>query len=145
MHRELFDLSRLIDDFLREHYDMGDDRKNLGIKGEGIAASYLEKIQGYKILQRNYRCTFGEMDIIAKDHDVLSFVEVKTRGSINFGIPQESVNKRKQHQLSKIALEFINKYNVHHMKARFDVVAVYLLPKEERVELIKNAFELTIH
>jgi len=124
---------------------MGDDRKNLGEKGEGIAASYLEKIKGYKILQRNYRCVFGEMDIIAKDHGVLSFVEVKTRGSADFGIPQESVNKRKQHQLSKVALEFINRYKVHNMKARFDVVAVYLLPKEERVELIKDAFELTIH
>lgn len=124
---------------------MGKDRKNLGIKGEGVAASYLEKVQGYKILHRNYRCVFGEVDIIAKDHDVLSFVEVKTRGSADFGIPQESVNKRKQHQLSKVALEFINRYKVHHRKARFDVVAVYLLPQEKRVELIKDAFELTIH
>ena len=124
---------------------MSEKRKSLGIKGEGIAASYLEKIQGYKILQRNYRCAFGEMDIVAKDHDVLSFIEVKTRGSVDFGIPQESVNKRKQHQLSKVALEFINRYKVRHMKARFDVVAVYLLPQEERVELIKNAFELTLH
>ena len=124
---------------------MSMDRKNLGIKGEGIAASYLEKIQGYKILHRNYRCVFGEMDIVAKDHDVLSFVEVKTRGSEEFGLPQESVNKKKQHQLSKVALEFLNRYKVHHMKARFDVVAVYLLPQEERVELIKDAFELTLH
>lgn len=124
---------------------MGEDRKNLGIKGESVAASYLKNIQGYKILHRNYRCVFGEMDIIAKDHDVLSFVEVKTRGSAKFGIPQESVNKRKQHQLSKIASEFINRYKVHHMKARFDVVAVYLLPQEERVELIKDAFELRLN
>jgi putative endonuclease len=85
------------------------------------------------------------MDIIAKDRDVLSFIEVKTRGSVNFGVPQESVNKRKQHQLSKVALEFINRYKVHTMKARFDVVAVYLLPQGERVELIKDAFELTMH
>ena len=101
---------------------MGDDRKSMGIRGEGIAADYLEKKQGYKILRKNYRCTFGEMDIIAKDHDVLSFVEVKTRGSVDFGVPQESVNKKKQHQLSKVALEFINRYKVHHMKARFDIV-----------------------
>ena len=124
---------------------MGEDRKSLGIKGEGVAASYLEKIKGYKILHRNYRCVFGEMDIIARDRDVLSFVEVKTRRSADFGIPQESVNKRKQHQLSKVALEFINRYKVHHMKARFDVVAVYLLSQEKRVELIKDAFELTFH
>ena len=124
---------------------MSEERKSLGKKGEELAASYLKKNQGYKILHRNYRCTFGEIDIIAKDQDVLSFVEVKTRSSAGFGIPQESVNKRKQHQLSKVALEFINRYKVHNMKARFDVVAVYLLPKEKRVELIKDAFELTIH
>jgi putative endonuclease len=123
---------------------MSEDRKILGKKGEDLAAAYLKERQGYKILHRNYRCVLGEMDIIAKDQDVLSFVEVKTRGSAKFGIPQESVNKRKQHQLSKVALEFINRYKVHHAKARFDVVAVYLLPDDERVELIKDAFELTL-
>ena len=90
------------------------------------------------------RCVFGEMDIIAKDGDVLAFVEVKTRASEKFGKPQESVNRRKQGQLSKVALHFINQYNAHDVKARFDVVAVYLLPQEERMELIKDAFELTI-
>lgn len=123
---------------------MSEERKSLGKKGEDLAASYLKDRQGYKILHRNYRCILGEMDIVAKDRDVLSFVEVKTRGSAKFGLPQESVNKRKQHQLSKVALEFMNRYKVHHAKARFDVVAVYLLPNEERVELIKDAFELTV-
>jgi putative endonuclease len=124
---------------------MSEERKSLGKKGEDLAASYLKKNQGYKILHRNYRCVFGEIDIIAKDQDVLSFVEVKTRSSAGFGIPQESVNKRKQHQLSKVALEFINRHKAHNMKARFDVVAVYLDPQEERMELIKDAFEVTIH
>ena len=124
---------------------MSEERKSLGEKGEELAASYLKKNQGYKILHRNYRCVFGEIDIIAKDQDVLSFVEVKTRRSAEFGLPQESVNKRKQHQLSKVALEFIGRHKAHHMKARFDVVAVFLDPPEERMELIKDAFELTIH
>ena len=79
------------------------------------------------------------------DHGVLSFIEVRTRGSEDFGDPKESITKRKQHQLSKVALEFINRHNVHHVKARFDVVAVYLLPQEERLELIKDAFESTLH
>ena len=77
--------------------------------------------------------------------DVLTFIEVRTRKSEDYGSPKESITKRKQDQLSKVALEFINKNNVHHMKSRFDVVAVYLLPQKEQVELIKNAFELTIH
>jgi len=122
---------------------MSEERISLGKRGEELAVSYLKKHQGYTILHRNYRCVFGEIDIIAKDQDVLSFIEVKTRASADFGVPQESVNRRKQHQLSKVALEFIGRHKVHHMKARFDVVAVYLLPQEERMELIKDAFELT--
>jgi putative endonuclease len=123
---------------------MSEERKILGKKGEDLAAAYLKKKCGYRIVERNYRCVFGEMDIVAKDQDVLSFVEVKTRGSKEYGAPQESVTKRKQHQISKVALEFINRHNAHHMKARFDVVAVSILPQGERVELIKDAFELAI-
>ena len=123
---------------------MSEHRKSLGKQGEELAASYLQKTQNYRILKRNYRCVFGEVDIIAKDRDVLTFIEVRTRKSEDFGNPKESITKKKQDQLSKVALEFINKHNVHHMKARFDVVAVFLLPQKERVELIKNAFELTL-
>jgi putative endonuclease len=123
---------------------MSEHRKSLGKKGEELAASYLQKRQKYQILQRNYRCVFGEVDIVAKDRDVLTFIEVRTRKSEDYGNPKESITKRKQDQLSKVALEFINKYDAHHMKARFDVVAVYLLPQTERIELIKDAFELTI-
>jgi putative endonuclease len=123
---------------------MSERRKSLGKQGEELAASYLQKCQNYRIVQRNYRCVFGEVDIVAKDHDVLTFIEVRTRKSEDYGNPKESITKRKQGQLSKVALEFINKHNLHHMKARFDVVAVYLFPPEQRIELIKNAFELTI-
>lgn len=123
---------------------MSEHRKSLGQQGEELAAFYLQKSQNYQIVQRNYRCVFGEVDIVAKDHGVLTFIEVRTRKSEDYGGPKESITKRKQDQLSKVALEFINKHNVHHMEARFDVVAVYLLPQKERVELIKNAFELTI-
>ena len=124
---------------------MSENRKHLGKRGEDLAVSYLKKAHGYHILQRNYRCVFGEVDIIARDHGVLSFIEVRTRGSEDFGDPKESINRRKQQQLSKVALEFISRYNVHQVKARFDVVAVYLLPQEERLELIKDAFESAIH
>jgi putative endonuclease len=106
---------------------MSENRKHLGKRGEDLAVSYLKKAHGYHILQRNYRCVFGEVDIIARDHGVLSFIEVRTRGSEDFGDPKDSINKRKQQQLSKVALEFISRYNVHQVKARFDVVAVYLL------------------
>ena len=102
---------------------MSEHRKSLGKKGEDLAASYLRKKQGYRIIERNYRCVFGEVDIIAKDHDALTFIEVRTRKSEDFGNPKESITKRKQDQISKVALEFINKHNLHHMKARFEVIA----------------------
>jgi len=123
---------------------MPENRTHLGKRGEDLAVSYLQKAHGYQIVQRNYRCTFGEMDIIARDQGVLSFIEVRTRGSEDYGDPKESINKRKQQQLTKVALEFINRYKVYQVKARFDVVAVYLLPHEERLELIKDAFESAI-
>ena len=124
---------------------MSESRKQLGKRGEDLAVSYLKKVHGYRIVQRNYRCVFGEVDIIARDKGVLSFIEVRTRKSEDFGDPKESINKRKQQQLSKVALEFINRHNVHQLKARFDVVAVYLLPQEERLQLVKDAFESALH
>ena len=124
---------------------MSENRKHLGKRGEDLAVSYLKRVHGYRIVLRNYRCVFGEVDIIARDHGVLSFIEVRTRQSEDFGDPKDSINKRKQQQLSKVALEFISRYNVHQVKARFDVVAVYLLPQEERLELIKDAFESALH
>ena len=120
---------------------MGDDRKSLGIRGEGIAANYLEKMQGYKILRRNYRCTLGEMDIIAKDHDVLSFVEVKTRKSTDFGLPEESVTLSKQEQIRKIAQGFLTKNNLNETECRFDVVSLtFDKGKGYSIHHIKNAF-----
>ena len=111
-------------------------KKTLGKKGEEIALKYLKK-KGYKILATNYRCPLGEIDIIAKYKKVIAFIEVKTRRSSTFGLPQESVNQRKQYQLSKVAL-----YRLTKTKARFDVVSVLIDNDSEKVELIQDAFEL---
>ena len=123
---------------------MSGRKKQLGKTGEELAVSFLKKSYGYRIIRRNYRCVFGEIDIIAKDHDVLSFIEVRSRSSLYFGDPKESITMKKQRQISKVALEFINKHQVQYLKARFDVVTVLLLPRKERMELIKNAFELSV-
>ncbi|MDY7032899.1 MAG: YraN family protein [Thermodesulfobacteriota bacterium] len=117
-------------------------RISLGRRGEEVAVSHLKRLK-YKIIERNYTCKFGEIDIIAKDKKTLAFVEVKTRTSIDYVHPYQVVNKRKQHQISKAALNYISQNNLHNMDARFDVVAVQLSFDEEKVELIKNAFELS--
>jgi len=84
----------------------------------------------------------GEMDIIAKEKDTLAFIEVKTRTSTEFGPPQLAVNASKQRQLSKVALNYLNEKRLKDVKARFDVVAILLGQQGEKIELIKDAFEL---
>ena len=117
--------------------------KSVGRTGEDAAVAYLMDM-GYTIIDRNYRRRFGEIDIVADDHGVLVFVEVKTRRSRLFGSPFEAVDFRKQKKMSKMALDYISRHNRDNCPARFDVVAVMLhdnfLP---RIELIQNAFEVS--
>ena len=117
------------------------EKKVLGRKGEELALRFLKK-RGYRIIEKNYVCKMGEMDIIAKEKDTLVFVEVKTRTSTTFGPPQLAVNPTKQMQLSKVALNFLKQKNLEDVKARFDVVAILLGQKGEEIELIKDAFDL---
>jgi putative endonuclease len=84
----------------------------------------------------------GEMDLIAKEKDTLTFIEVKTRTSTTFGPPQLAVTKFKQRQLSKVALYFLKEKKIEDVKARFDVVAILLTPGGEEIELIRDAFDL---
>ncbi len=117
------------------------DKKELGKKGEEVALRFLKK-RGYRIIERNYVCKMGEMDIIAREKDTLSFIEVKTRTSTTFGPPQLAVNSAKQRQLSKVALNFLKEKKLEDVKARFDVVAILLGPQGDEIELIKDAFDL---
>jgi putative endonuclease len=116
-------------------------RKELGKRGEELALRFLKK-KGYRIIEQNYVCKMGEMDIIAKEKDTLAFVEVKTRTSTTFGPPQLAVNSSKQRQLSKVALNFLKEKKLEDVRARFDVVAILLRPKGEEIELIRDAFDL---
>ena len=112
-----------------------------GLLGEELAAVYL-KHAGYQIVEKNYRCPLGEVDIVARDGESLVFVEVKSRRSDKFGVPQLAVGAKKQEKLSKIALYYLKEKRLHGRQARFDVVAVRILSEGNRVELIKNAFDL---
>jgi len=116
-------------------------KKELGKRGEEVAIRFLKK-RGYHILERNYSCKMGEMDIIAREKDTLVFIEVKTRTSTAFGPPQFAVDLSKQIQLSKVALHFLKEKGIGEIKARFDVVAILLGQQREEIELIKNAFDL---
>jgi putative endonuclease len=117
------------------------EKKELGSTGEQLALHFLKK-KGYEIVERNYVCKMGEMDIIAREKDTLVFVEVKARTSTAFGPPQLAVNHFKQRQLSKVALNFLKEKRLEDVKARFDVIAILLGRKGAEIELIKDAFEL---
>ena len=111
-----------------------------GKEGEKIAAEYLKK-NGYQIIEINYRCPIGEIDIIAKEKNDLVFVEVKTRKSIELGYPEQAVGMRKQKKMSQLALWYLQKRKIADTNARFDVVAITLIPEKNEVKLIQNAFD----
>jgi len=113
----------------------------MGARGESLAVNCLKK-NGYKILEQNYCSKLGEIDIIAKDGGVLAFVEVKARRTDQFGGPKLAVTPQKQRKISMVALEYLKQTGQMNEKARFDVVAIRLLPDQQDVEIIKNAFEL---
>ena len=127
--------------FGRGRNDMTDlDRAEVGRAGEDEAARLLKK-NGFKMIDRNYRCRFGEVDIIATDGAVLVFVEVKTRSPSSFGTPAEAVTPRKQGKLIKTARHYISE---NPKKAdspiRFDVVSVEYADGTCKATLIKDAF-----
>jgi putative endonuclease len=120
--------------------DMTLKRKDVGAIGEKLAADYLKK-RGYKIIQRNFRCREGEIDIIAQKGECLVFVEVRTNRNTAFGTPEESVTLSKREKLISLADAYVQTYDKAPISWRIDVVAVELGPnnKVSRLEHIENA------
>ena len=100
-------------------------RKEAGRLGEELAVLMLED-RDYEILSRNYRCRFGEIDIVAKKKGILTFVEVKTRSGDGYGSPAEAVTWSKQQKIRQTALHFLNEYKEHFLGVEFQVVEVLL-------------------
>lgn len=116
-----------------------ENRRQTGARYEELAAEYLEN-QGLFILEKNYRCRQGEIDLIARDAEYLVFVEVKYRRGEEKGISLEAVDGRKQKRICKAARYYLA-CSVGNMdiSCRFDVVGID--GKEEKVSWIKNAFD----
>lgn len=114
--------------------------KEIGRRGESAAVRYLEK-SGYEVLDRNWVCPAGEVDIVARDQNTLVFCEVKTRTSLEKGFPSEAVDQAKRARYEKIAGWYLRDFEFVDIPVRFDVVAL-LVVAEDRA-LIKhycNAF-----
>lgn len=113
------------------------NKRSVGAAYEQKAAEYLEK-QGYVILQKNFRCRFGEIDLIGKSDGYLCFIEVKYRSGIEHGFPSEAVDYRKRKRIVRTALTYLHFNNLpEDTPCRFDIVEI--LDKE--YSIIKNAFE----
>ncbi len=113
------------------------ENKAVGELGENISAHYLAN-SGYAILEKNYTCKFGEIDIIAKKGTVLAFIEVKTRTSISYGYPEEAVDKYKIKKIKNTANFFIaNNKPLQDFNFRFDVISI--IAGKKIVENIINA------
>jgi len=111
-----------------------------GKEGERIAAAYLKK-NGYRIVETNFRCAIGEIDIIARDKDELVFLEVKTRKSKELGFPEQAVGTKKQKKMSQLALWYLQNKSIKDTASRFDVLAITMLPAGNEIKLVKNAFD----
>ncbi|MCM8788737.1 MAG: YraN family protein [Candidatus Omnitrophica bacterium] len=99
------------------------NKKEKGLEGEEIAARFL-KANGYRILERNYRTKYGEIDIVAQKKKGIIFVEVKTRLSDKFGCPAEAVDERKLSRIASVANQYIQKKRLDDFSFSFEVVSV---------------------
>ncbi len=115
-------------------------RRDTGILGEKLARDFLKK-QGYQILETNYRCPEGEIDIVARHKDCLVFIEVRTKKSLEFGSPEESITPAKQARMRATAAHYQQTHHDLPPQWRIDVVAIELDPKGKpsRIEIIENA------
>lgn len=93
-------------------------------------------------MERNYRCRYGEIDLIAKDGETIVFIEVKSRRTASFGDPEESVSQAKQRKISTVALYYLEDKGLYDRPARFDVVSVFASSSEQKITLIPDAFDL---
>ncbi|MBC5823921.1 MAG: YraN family protein [Candidatus Eremiobacteraeota bacterium] len=114
-------------------------RRTAGSEGERAAEAFLRE-RGYHVLERNFRCRSGEVDLIALDGGTLVFVEVKTRRSLKRGAPIEAVTPLKQARVRKAAQEYLAYSGQVFGRIRFDVIAVMKAARSNEITHLKSAF-----
>jgi putative endonuclease len=117
-----------------------DHRAALGAYGERVAVRALTDA-GLQVLDRNWRCREGELDVVARDGEALVFCEVKTRSGTGFGLPAEAVTPAKRRRLRRLAAGWLLAHDQHARDLRFDVVGVHVpVSGPARVVHLRNAF-----
>ncbi len=116
------------------------NKQKIGQAAERLACEFLQK-KGFRLLEENYRCYYGEIDLIMSDQDDIVFVEVRSRRRIDFGNAIDSINANKKEKLLKTATHFLQlKKWLHKVNSRFDVIAIHPIAGKMQLEWIKNAF-----
>jgi putative endonuclease len=120
------------------------DKQITGKYGENIAWEHLKQ-KGYQVIDRNYRCPFGEIDIIMRDNTQLVFVEVKTRNEkwLEYGLPEQAVDFKKRKRLSRLAKYYLNRHqDLDKTDYRFDIVSVLVNQQGKAISVthISEAF-----
>ena len=111
-----------------------------GQRMEQIACEYLQQ-KGFQLVQQNFRCYLGEIDLIMRDQDAMVFVEVRSRGRTDYGTALESINRSKQIKLIRAATCFLQWEKIlYKVSSRFDVVAIQRTPGNLKIDWIKSAF-----
>lgn len=120
---------------------MKNKKLRLGHRGEEAAANYLKR-NGYRVINKNYSCRLGEIDIVAVENETLVFIEVRSRSSDKYGLPQESVTIRKQMKLRQLAWHYLKEEGKTGSSCRFDVISVQFDRNGclKRLEHIEDAF-----
>ena len=103
--------------------------KSVGMRGEDAASKFLEN-KGYKVIDRNWKCKMGEIDIVAKDEDTIVFVEVKTRTNVEVGLPEDAVGPKKRKKYETLAALYLQDHDYVDMSVRFDVIGIMVLKKD---------------
>ncbi len=120
---------------------MSQQRMDTGKKGEQLAREHIRQ-QGYTLLEKNFRCKLGEIDLIARDRHMVVFLEVRTKTSAAYGPAYNSVTPHKRRQVKRVALFYIAQHNLVNTQFRFDVIGILLNPQSGDFHLdhIQNAF-----
>lgn len=117
---------------------MADKRGDFGRRGEDAACAYLER-HGYKVVDRNYRCRWGEIDVIAVKGGTLAFVEVKTRHNLRFGTPGMAVTYAKQQKIRTTALHYLQQQKGYN-NISFDVIEILADDGKAKLRHLPNCF-----
>jgi len=108
---------------------MTDERKKLGERGEDAAAAYLERA-GLEVVERNWRCPAGEIDIVALEDETLVMCEVKTRKTVSKGTPEDAVTTAKQRRYRKLASAYLQSAGLTDVAVRFDVITILVIASD---------------